>query len=167
MKKTLTQVVAENLQRIRNKRGLTLGQFAKALDMPKSSLGVILNPGQREVTQSGRDPSPTIGTIERLAARLHVAPWKLFLPQAEPPDDPEPQPPAPSDEEQALLADLRDLPSEQRSEVLRTLHSQAEHYRGYWHERQAHTVQETPRPYRPQPERKLVQPPAPRRKRRA
>lgn len=66
----LRSVLATNIRRLRNARGLSQQAFALEIDMDRTYLGGVER-GERNVS---------LDNIERIAAGLGVEPWRLLMP---------------------------------------------------------------------------------------
>lgn len=54
--------------------------LAKKAGLDQKTISNCLNPAQRAVTATGRDKTPSLGTVGRLASALGIPAWVLLRP---------------------------------------------------------------------------------------
>lgn len=80
MQESITQVFARNLLEEMERQGLNQPAMAQKSGVSQKTISNCLNPTQRPAGSKGRDPSPKLSNVEKLAKALGLDAWKLLLP---------------------------------------------------------------------------------------
>jgi transcriptional regulator with XRE-family HTH domain len=75
--KTISQVVAENLAYRMGKLGMTQGALAAKAGLSQKTISNYLNPEQRTEGSKGKQGSPKLWELERVAHALGAEVWEL------------------------------------------------------------------------------------------
>lgn len=80
----ITEVLAANLQRFKEERGLTQAQLAQKSGLGQTTVSLYLDPSRRKDTHDGRTPAPTLANVQKLADALGIKLFELLKPETNP-----------------------------------------------------------------------------------
>lgn len=79
-KKTINEVLADNLAYFMKERGLTQKVLGDKCSMGQTTISLYLNPSRRKISHSGKEPSAKLSEVELLSKSLGIEIWQLLRP---------------------------------------------------------------------------------------
>jgi transcriptional regulator with XRE-family HTH domain len=79
-KKSINEVLAENLRQFMTDKKLTQKMLEKESGVAQTTISLYLNPENRKASASGKAPSGKLAEVEQLANAMGLEFWELVLP---------------------------------------------------------------------------------------
>jgi len=78
--KTVNEILAENLSRLMDERGIKQLGLAKQSGVAQTTVSLYLNPERRQPGKTGKIPSAKLTEVEKLAQVFDIPVWELLQP---------------------------------------------------------------------------------------